>query len=488
MATSSDPLQDTLNDLRLSRADLEDLFSDNQQGADNILSNDIAYGGSAADQYRRFGTFLTPDALADFFNKVLNESYRLMGQGGNGNQLQTFLSRLDRHGTVITPLNSMNYGFTFITRPRLNLTSPNLRQNPILHTLNANDENSVAFMIRALLDTRLSTGSDLILDYGNASQLKNEEVMDFGQKCLLSGLVDARNPFFIPLCNGLKGLSGFPDFNIEVETTEGDFHSGDFTFAKGSDMNNRTQELSLEFRDVQGSIILSCIYYWCLYMALQAKGVVMAYPDDIYQQRLNYTVSIYRFVMDTTRRNILWWAKATGCFPKSAPIGALFNVNQSEVTISSAANFSVPFTANDIKVNDPGIILDFNRLMKRYCPTIDTEAFYDVETDNDMTAGLNFIGLPYIEDTATGLKLVWRTDSNYVASAGLANGLNLDTLQPEDETEWDNLTIATENARITELNRIISAIQSGQGSVDDESRTTLAEDLANNVIGPGRPT
>lgn len=175
-------------------------------------------------------------------------------------------------------------------------------------------------------------------------------------------------------------------------------------------------------------------------------------------------------------------------FPKSAPIGALFNVNQSEVTISSAANFSVPFTANDIKVNDPGIILDFNRLMKRYCPTIDTEAFYDVETDNDMTAGLNFIGLPYIEDTATGLKLVWRTDSNYVASAGLANGLNLDTLQPEDETEWDNLTIATENARITELNRIISAIQSGQGSVDDESRATLAEDLANNVIGPGRPT
>lgn len=96
-----------------------------------------------------------------------------------------------------------------------------------------------------------------------------------------------------------------------------DFHSGDFTFVKGSDMLVRTTELSLEFADVHGSIILSCIFYWCLLMALQAKGIIQAYPDDIYEQRLNYTVSIYRFITDNTRKYILWWSKATGCFPKS---------------------------------------------------------------------------------------------------------------------------------------------------------------------------
>lgn len=386
------------NDLLLNYSDLEDLLSDNSN--------------TEQDQYRLPGAFCPMATIKEFALSVLNQSYQYVGQGSRTNMLQNFFSRIDRHGTAMAPLNTLNYGYTFITRPRLNLTGANLRQHPVLNSLYTEDHTSVAFMIRALLDTVLSTGFPIYVGkYSNSAWASYNEVNRFYTQAKKSGLVDVNNPFFCPLMNGLKGISGFPDLNIVDETTEGDFHSGDFSFVKGSDLMKRSVELSLEFKDVQGSVILACFYYWCLIMALQAKGVVMMYPDDIYEQRLNYTVSIYRFVTDTSRRNILWWAKATGCFPKSVPLGAIFNINQGEVTLSSAMNFSIPFMANNIQVNHPGILLDFNRLVERYQPNIKKM----VQVPN--ADHYNYIGLPYIVNTdfgkGLGLELVWKTSNYY---------------------------------------------------------------------------
>lgn len=394
----------------LSLSDMEDMLVDaNNYGNPNTITTHKTDPHEVND-YRRLGTFVPYDASSKFLKRILQEAYLQMGHGLYTNTLQNFLSRLDRHGTAMVPLNSMNPGFTFITRPRLNMTLGNLRQHPVTASLASEEENSVSFMIRALLDTRMSRGQPIFAGAHNSFHGLNDEDTTFADKAGKSGLVDVMNPFFIPLCNGLKGISGFPDFSIHEETTEGDFHSGDFTFAKGSDMNNRTQELSLEFRDAQGSPILASIFYWALIISLQAKGVMMAYPDDIYEQRLNYTVSIYRFITDHTRTHILWWCKATGCFPKSAPIGALFNINQGEDVVSSAMNFSVPFVANDIKVNHPGHLLQFNRLMRDYCPNItDQSVFPDVPYETQY----NFNSLPYIETDSRGLVLKWKTNNYY---------------------------------------------------------------------------
>lgn len=367
--------------------------------------------------YSRPGTLFTDVTnWKTFGNAILNESFRSTGIGPQGNIMQNFLSRLDRHGNTYAPTNSMNYGYTFITRPRFNMTSGNLQQNPITALLNCNygDENvarnNVAFMIRMLLDTKLSRGCNMF------NSNKTNEENELARAAAASGLLDVNNPFFTPLCNGLRGISGWPDFNLETATMGEDFHSGDFTFVKGADMLVRTTELSLEFADVQGSIILSCMFYWCLMMALQAKGIVMAYPDDIYEQRLNYTVSIYRFITDNTRRNILWWSKATGCFPKSAPIGQLFNINQGEVTISSAKQFSIPFTANVIEYNNPSILYDFRRLMRNYVIDFDDVNTWPLVPDNPINGtqlpNWNYVGLPDIIEGKTSLELVWKTNKD----------------------------------------------------------------------------
>lgn len=429
-------------------------------GISAVDLSDIFTEMSGASLYSTPGTFLTDTAKWKAFGEaILDAASRSMGNGGYNNTVQNFVAKLDRHGTAYVPPNMLNYGYTFITRPRLNLTTGNLRQHPALALLATDSPSSMAFAIRMLLDTCLSRGIPPF-SYGGNNTLtpENEKLYKAASQNLL---MDTRNPFFAPLCNGLKGVTGFPDFNIETVTMGEDFHSGDMTLVKGAELFNRTQELSLEFRDIQGSVILSIFFYWCLYMALQSKNVVMAYPDDIYEQRLNYTVSIYRFITDHTRRNILWWCKATGCFPKSAPVGSIFNVNQGEVVLSAAQNFSIPFTANCVEYNDPGIIFDFRRLLRRYNPDFDKWALVDEDTPADTEAGLyatrpdpgkNFVGLPDIitsDSGAGGLRLVWR-------SSGDSNSANdlYTAAAPELKSTYDDLTKLQESNMKDIINKI----------------------------------
>lgn len=401
---------------------------------------------SAGFKYYRPGSFIDGAVLEKYTKALLNESQRLMGQGNPDNVFQSFFTRLDRNGNIVVPLPALNAGYTFITRPRLNLSMANLMQDGLMSTLNSYNGKSVQFMIRALLDTKMCNGKGLS-DYLGIPA--TDEDLLFHQNALNSPLIDTENPFLTPVCNALKGISGYPDYNIETETTEGDFHSGDFTFAKGSDMLKKTQELSLEFRDVKGSIVLSLFYYWIVYIALQTKGITMSYPDDIFEQRLNYTVSIYRFVMDTTRKNILWWSKATGCFPKSVPVGSIFNMSQDEVILSSATNFSIPFTAGKIEYNKPEILEDFNTLMLRYCPNIEKYEDLDytikgtkkyaldgkgipVLREDGMKPSANLIGIPYIVSDSTGLRLSWRASAKDIKNNSTSKNLEeLDKLRSE---------------------------------------------------------
>lgn len=414
----------------ISLADLEDIFTD--------ISGPVQYNNQTFNYGHRPGTFMNTDRVRKLYENLLDTSMRKSGHGGFTNILQNFLSRIDRLGSAIVPSNNMHAGYTFITRPRLNLTGANLHQNTTLSTLHNSNERTVAFMIRALLDTRLSRGDPLVLGPISPEETITPEVIEFSNAAAKSPLFDPANPFFVPLMNGMMGISGFPDFILESETSQGDFFGGDFTYAKGADMMNRTQEVSLEFRDVQGSIVLSCIFFWCLYIALQARGIVMAYPDDIYERRLNYTVSIYRFITDKTRGQILWWCKATGCYPRSVPVGALFNISQNETEISSAKNFTIPFTVNDVKVNDVGSLFDFNQLVERYQPQInDSNTFVAIDRHSVEN---NFNALPYIVTKEnSGIWMEWRTAAEYLDRQELTTDGPVFNPDEEINSELDQL-------------------------------------------------
>lgn len=356
-----------------------------------LYGQEISPSSSDPDKFVRPGSYLTESMLKNFYKAIMERAYMAAGAGGFENSVQIGLSRLDRFGTLLIPPNMEQTGLVFMTRPRLNLSDSNLRQNNLLMTLDTADIDtgahntlSISFMIRCLLDTYFTERNFVY--------------------AMRSPIVDPFNPFMTPMCNCLTEISGFPDFTVEAETTEGGFHSEDFTFAKGSDMLNHGGELSLTFKDTQGGIIMSLLYLWELYVALQCKGQVIAYEDDIYEQRLNYTVSIYRFLLDPSKRYITKWAKATGCFPKNVPIGACFNMSKSDVTVQASQSFTVQFAYNKVEYMDFAILKDFNRLMARYVGGIDGGGMYRVPIDTTY----NCVGYPFVVSGNRGLELEYR--------------------------------------------------------------------------------
>lgn len=317
---------------------------------------------------------------------IMDKLLKSTGDGSYNNQIQNWFSRMDRFGRNTMPANAVHSGMTFITRPCLNLTSASLRQSRVLTPLDTTNPRSTAFAIRCLLDTKF--------------QRNNIDIVNN------SPLLDPYNPFFIPLCKGLSSISGFPDVVIQTTTTEGGFHSEDLTTALGSDQLNKSYDLSLQFKDIPNGPILSIFLSWCDYIQHVTKGTTVAYKEHIDARQLNYTVSIYRFLLDPTRRFITHYAKASTAFPKSVPMGAIANMNENELYVEAAKNITIPFSVNKVEYNDYGIIMDFNRLVEKYCPHVaESETLAAIPINN-------YSGIPYIETGKHGIELVFKDVHN----------------------------------------------------------------------------
>lgn len=317
----------------------------------------------------------------NLFSLATQQSFRSSGAGTYLFLYQTILSRFDRFGiNALLPNHEVN-GYTFITRPKLNLSTTSLRQDRILAMMDTVDPSSLQFAIRCYLDTK----------YANSIT-----VAPIAAKC---PFYNPESPFLIPLSNNLLAVSGWPDPTLDEETTNGGFFSEDMTMVKGSDRLNRTYNITLTFRDIQGGFVIALLWMWFHYMELVVRGDTLAYTEDIEARRINYTCSIYRFVLDPSRQFITKWSKATGCWPKSIPIGNIFNFGEKENFIHSATSYSIPFVVNKVEIMDPIIFRDFNMLVKKFSPTIRGGTNRLVAAGN--TPDTNFVGIPYI-DTNSG--------------------------------------------------------------------------------------
>ncbi len=348
-------------------------------------------------------------------DRIVNLAYASTGAGGYFNQIQQYMTCLDQFDMHSVQPNTETSGLTFITRPRLCLQSSNLRNNRIMTALDTLNRSSMAFAIRCLLDTNFhKANGGRYKDYVNTSPI-----------------VDVLNPFLVPACNSLVGFSGGQDIVVQTQTTEGGFQCEAQTFAIGSDNLQRgNYQLQLTFRDAQHGPITALFFYWLEYIRCVTRGIMLAYADDIDEQRLNYTVSIYRFLLDPSRKYITKYAKFTGCFPTALSIGSMFNKNPGEYFVQSASQVTVPFMCNKIEYMDYAILMDFNTLVRRYCPWINSVANKPNEYHSPNLKGYqssdlmcpnlprepmsNWRGLPYITSDMHGMRLEYRRVTNPV--------------------------------------------------------------------------
>lgn len=315
---------------------------------------------------------------------ILNRS---SGSGGYLNTIQEVFLNHDRYGNKSIPSNIENTGLVFITRPKLNLSSPNIRMDPVLGMLDTTDPSSIQFAIRCILDTKF--------------------MRDNIELAIQCPFINYENPFNVPLCNSIKSVTGWPDFVMGMSTTTGGFQGENLAFATGHDEFNKTYDISLQVRELPFSILLNMFYFWFRWMSLMRKNDLIRYPEDIDLERLPYTISIYRFMLDPSNRHITSWSRAAGNILQGVPYGAKFNMNENETYSEAAKEFSISFTSNYIEYNNVNDLIDFNRLVKRYCP--------DILNYENLGYGAedNYSGIPYIglrsNDIGDGYELLFKT-------------------------------------------------------------------------------
>jgi len=305
------------------------------------------------------------------------------------------ISGFDFIGNSIYMPSIDNAGITFFTRPRLNLSTSSVRSDRILAFLDTLEPNNVSFAIRCLLDTEL------------CNRINVQSAIE------KSPLINSYNPFIPILTNNLINISGWPDLVLETEITEGGYHSENIGYPKGSDDLNKTYNLTATFSDIQGSFILFLFLMWYRYLFLASKGIVSQYPQDIENRRLGFTSSIYRFVLDTSKKFITKWAKATGTFITNVPIGSYFNYDKTKQITTEGANLSVSFfVSGKIEYMDGIILQEFNKLVRRFCKGITDNSMYITAKTEEEILNFNHQCLPYINTLDGSNELQWKYPSS----------------------------------------------------------------------------
>lgn len=332
----------------------------------------------------------------EFLRDLMNRASQSSGDGSWDYQFQVFCQQLDRFQHAVLPPNNEHSGLTFMTRPKLNLQDATLRTSRMLTPLMTTQPESIGFAIRCLLDTKLS---------GMAEYKKAATECPF---------FNHHNPLLVPVCNALTNISGFPDPYLQTFTSNPGFFSEDQTIVIGGDNMNKTYDLSLSFSDPQYGMLVRLFVAWYEYMRLVSRGLATAYKEDIDLQRINYTVSIYRFVMDPKRKYVTRYGRAVGCFPKSVPYGSMMNVNEGETFVNSIGQYTIPFTANKVMYDDFAILEDFNTLMKSNLPSdLVGENRAHLNPHNVLRLPyhpmFNYAGYPYIFHTSKGIKIDYIT-------------------------------------------------------------------------------
>lgn len=263
------------------------------------------------------------------------------------------------------PVNVDNHGFTFFTRPRLNLSYDNIIVDRTFTLMNVlpgqQSSKSVPGAVRAVLDPIGSRGLSRVKTVKDTS-LKNV----WGVKPYQSPLVDPFNPFISILDNNLISISGWPDPFVDTFTTNEGMAKEQFSMADGFSKIYNVFSVTANFRNMIGDPISYLFHIWTQYMAMVHEGVMDPWPDSIVENEIDYNTRIYRLIMDPQRRFVQAIGACGAAFPTGNSLGAKFDFNESHPRNENLDQISIPFQCMGMIYYDPILIKEFNRLMVMY--------------------------------------------------------------------------------------------------------------------------
>lgn len=284
-------------------------------------------------------------AVDDYINQIV----RNLGFSARDRTISNAFYGLNITGrNAPIPINTENHGFTFFTRPSMNMSYDNLVIDRVLSTMLSDNRRSVQRMARAYLDPRHPDAN-----------FANFECPG----------IDNQNPFIPLLSNNLISLASWPDFTLNTTTSQPGLYRESYSYVDDVPYNYENFDLTATFRNLSGDPITYFMLMWGWYMGLAYEGRLMPYPDIVLRNEIDYQTRIYRLVMDKTRTYITRIGACGAAFPMTAPIGNIFNFegDGSETPFQTANDqISINFRCMGFIYYDPILIHDFNTLVEMF--------------------------------------------------------------------------------------------------------------------------
>jgi hypothetical protein len=242
------------------------------------------------------------------------------------------------------PLNNESTVLTFFTRPRLNLSYDNIKMLRKLTPLLNDDLNSRERAIRAYLDP------------------------DGSREHYKSNLVDPYNPFISLLTNNLTSISGWPDPDTPIYTSEAGIYGEQWAMTDGTGEITSVITVSANFRNIINDPITYLFHLWSRYQTYVYEGKLTPRPDSILENEIDYMTRIWRINLDSTKQYVTRIAVAPAAFPKTDSTGAAFNHSEDNIFTRDTDEVSCEFVCLGVEYYDPIHVLEFNDLVVMFNP------------------------------------------------------------------------------------------------------------------------
>ena len=320
-------------------------------------------------------------------------------------------------------MNKDMYGYTFWTRPQLNLSGNNIRNDRIFYDLLTTQTNSIQIYVRCMLDPRLASGF-------NKAESK-----------VTSPLVD---PFqaFIPLfTNSLLSVSGWPELQVPTFSSHPGLYKEVYAQADGTTKIYNDFDIDATFRNYRGDPLLYMIFIWMKYQSLVFEGIIAPYPDYILNNTLDYNTRIYRLVMDHNKTFVKKIAATGVSFPTALPIGGMFDFNSDDPYNEQLREITIRFTSLGAEYIDSILVHEFNETVKIFNPYMRDEYRDEAMVVVPFNYLILFNNSGYPRINIDTFELLWYVPKAlYAAKVQALNLVSAPSFTPEDFRILSNKT------------------------------------------------
>ena len=249
---------------------------------------------------------------------------------------------------VDAPLIGKSY--VFFTRPNCNFASPdNIYKIPLFEHA---AKTKLGRNLMNLLQYVKNPGSGVINPIIGGKPYGDEKGMRIN------------SPLIPLLTNCAINASGGSDLILNVHTTDGDKHGNKLSYAKSAAAALNIGTLTVQFRDLIHTPVLFLITLWVYYIHYYSLGHVIPDTEMLTNREIDYTCSIYIFLLDRSQKYIEKFTKFTGCFPLSAPFGQA--LHDQTIDPKLLQEISIPFQYTFQSHYEGPVLADFNTLMRPY--------------------------------------------------------------------------------------------------------------------------